>query len=174
MTTARLITPDIAYKDSYIAAMREFKAEGLLHYVDLDIDQMERDFDDYVRGLLDREHTVPSGWVTETVMWLVDEKGFIGRISFRHYLTDSLRRFGGHIGYEVRPTRRKEGHGKAMLRDMLPIARARGLEKVMLTCDQTNIGSQKIIQGNGGVLEDVIQLDFRPTPTMRWWISLGK
>ncbi|MDZ4671892.1 MAG: GNAT family N-acetyltransferase [Phototrophicales bacterium] len=172
MSSTSLIRPDIAYKDSYITAMHEFKAEKLWHYTDLDIEQLERDFDDYISGLLMREHTVPAGWVTETLLWLVDEKGFIGRISFRHYLTDSLQRFGGHIGYEVRPTRRNEGHGTAMLHEMLPIARAKGLDKVMLTCDDDNLGSQKIIITNGGVLEDVIQNDFRPVPTMRWWITL--
>lgn len=168
----KLVRPDVAYQASYIAAMREFKAEKLWHYTDLDIEQMDANFEDYVRTLHMREHTVPAGWVTETVMWAVDDAGFIGRISFRHYLTDALRRFGGHIGYEVRPTRRKEGHGTAMLREMLPIARAKGLQMVMLTCDTTNIGSQKIIQANGGVLEDIIQNESRPVPTMRWWISL--
>jgi predicted acetyltransferase len=59
-----------------------------------------------------------------------------------------------------------------MLHEMLPIARAKGLDKVMLTCDDNNLGSQKIIITNGGVLEDVIQNDFRPVPTMRWWITL--
>jgi predicted acetyltransferase len=172
MSVARLIRPEIAYKDSYIAAMQEFKAEKLWHYVDLDIEQLERDFDDYLREVVMREHTVPAGWVTETRLWLVDEKDFIGRISLRHHLNESLRRFGGHIGYEVRPTRRKEGHGTRMLREILPIARAKGLDKVMLTCDDDNVGSQKIIIANGGVLEDVIQNDFRPVPTMRWWITL--
>lgn len=168
----KLIRPDVAYQTSYIAAMHEFKAEQLWHYTNLDIEQMDANFDDYVRALHLREHIVPSGWVTETVMWAVDEAGFIGRISFRHYLTDALRRFGGHIGYEVRPTRRKEGHGTAMLREMLPIVRAKGLQMVMLTCDTTNIGSQKIIQANGGILEDIIQNESRPVPTMRWWIRL--
>ncbi|MCL4252660.1 MAG: GNAT family N-acetyltransferase [Anaerolineae bacterium] len=168
----KLVRPDVAYQTSYISAMREFQAEGLPHYTNLDLEIMNADFADYVRSLVMREHTVPAGWVTETVLWGVDEGGFIGRIAFRHHLTESLRQFGGHIGYDVRPTRRKEGHGTAMLTQMLAIARARGLDKVMITCDQTNIGSQKIIQANGGILEDVIQLDFRPVPTMRWWISL--
>jgi predicted acetyltransferase len=170
---AQLVRPDLAYKDSFVDAIREFHAEKLWHYADMDVDQFEHDVEDYIRDLHLREHTVPVGWVTETVMWWVDERGFIGRISFRHHLNDKLRVFGGHIGYEVRPTRRNEGHGTAMLNAMLPIVRARGLDKVMLTCDTTNIGSQKIIRANGGELEDIIQNDFRPTPTMRWWITLS-
>lgn len=169
----KLVRPDVAYRASYIAAMREFQAEGAPNYTNLDLDVMDQHFVDYVRNLLLREHTVPSGWVTETVMWAVDEQGFIGQISLRHHLTDALRRFGGHIGYAVRPSRRREGHGTAMLRQMLPIARARGLDKVMLTCDTTNVASQKIIQANGGVLEDIIQNESRPVPTMRWWIDLA-
>lgn len=171
--TAKLVRPDVRYQQSYMEAVHEFKAEGLVQYESLDIAYLETQFEDYVATILAREHTVPAGWVTDTLMWCVDDAGFIGRISFRHTLTESLRQFGGHIGYEVRPSRRKEGHGTAMLCAMLPIARAKGLDKVMLTCDLGNIGSEKIIRANGGVLEDVIQLDFRPVPTMRWWITLG-
>lgn len=112
------------------------------------------------------------GGVGQTLFWAVDEDGYIGRLAIRHALNDSLRIFGGHIGYNVRPSRRREGHGTRMLALALPHTRNLGIERVLITCDETNIGSRKIIAANGGVLEKVVQLGFREEPTLHWWIDL--
>lgn len=49
-----------------------------------------------------------------------------------------------------------------------------GLKKVMITCDEDNVGSRKIIQASGGILEDIIETKLNPDKksTMRWWIRL--
>lgn len=153
--------------------MREFQAEG--RHIDDDLKALEQAFDRFVRRWLARATNPPPGLVPETIFWMVDEAGeFVGRISIRHYLTDRLRIFGGHIGYEVRPSRRREGHGKMALRLALTEAQKLGLGRVMLTCDATNTGSRKIIEANGGVLEDIIEVDFQEAPVMRWWIEVGQ
>jgi predicted acetyltransferase len=61
----------------------------------------------------------------------------------------------GHIGYDVAPAARRQGHGTAMLRAALPIAAKLGLSQALITCDVDNIGSRRIIEANGGRLEDV-------------------
>jgi len=174
--STHLVRPTMAYKNSVIAAMHEFKADGHHRYNELDINSVEQHFDAYVAREYDEQP--PGNWVPNTIYWLVDdvppEQGgaFIGRISLRHYLNESLRNFGGHIGYEIRPSRRRQGHGTRMLALLLEICRERGMDKVMLTCDDDNTGSQKIIKNNGGVLEDVRKLPTRKQPVMRWWITL--
>jgi predicted acetyltransferase len=102
----------------------------------------------------------------------VEDGEFIGRISIRHQLTDMLTVYGGHIGYEIRPSMRRRGYGTLMLKLVLPEAYRLGLTRVLITCDDTNIPSAKIIESNGGVLIDVQQLDFRPVPTRRYWIAI--
>ena len=72
----------------------------------------------------------------------------------RHRLTEFLRDVGGHVGYYVRPSRRRRGHATAMLRAVLPYAADLGLERVLVTCDDTNEGSRRVIEAAGGVLED--------------------
>jgi predicted acetyltransferase len=163
--------PSKRYIQSFIAATREFHAEG--RYQELDIHALEQHFGGFVRRWLEREHTPRPGMVLESLYWLVEGDEFLGRVSIRHELTPTLLRFGGHIGYEVRPTQRCKGYGTACLRLALPEARRLGLRRVLVTCDTTNIGSRKIIEANGGQLQDVIQNDFRDVPTMRWWIDLG-
>lgn len=169
----KLVRPTVDYQASYIEAVHEFKADGHHRYVELQPSILDAGFAAFIQDELKKEQTPPfTNAVTETIYWLVDDKDFIGRISLRHELNDFLKTFGGHIGYEVRPTHRKQGHATEMLRLVLIEARKHGMKKVMLTCDDNNIGSQKVIQNNGGVLQDIVKLDFRDVPTMRWWITL--
>ncbi len=169
-----LTTPAERYRDSFLAALREFQAEG--RHANLDPDRLAADFGAFVRGLLARADraNVPSGRVPETVFWLIDgdDGEFIGRVSLRHELNDSLRLVGGHIGYEIRPSRRRRGHGRLILALALEEARARGLGRVLVTCDADNTGSKRIIEANGGQLEDAVTIPGDPTAKLRYWIAL--
>lgn len=172
----KLIRPSSEYQDSFIGAVREFQAERLHLYTDLETADLETDFEAYVQRELDRAQVpLRPEWVPDTIFWLVNDiqKEFLGRISIRHQLAGTLREFGGHIGYEIRPSQRCKGYGTLLLRLALPEARRLGITKALITCDIDNVGSQKIIEANGGVLEDVIELDYRNVPTMRWWIDLN-
>ena len=84
----------------------------------------------------------------------VDGEECLGRLSIRHVLTDGLREFGGHIGYVVRPSARRHGYAGAMLKAALPVARGLGVDPALHTCDDTNAGSLRVIESNGGVFED--------------------
>jgi predicted acetyltransferase len=79
---------------------------------------------------------------------------YLGRLAIRHRLTEFLRRSGGHIGYDVRPTARRRRYATAMLGEALPVARALGLAQVLVTCDTDKIASRKVIEANGGHYED--------------------
>jgi predicted acetyltransferase len=82
------------------------------------------------------------------------EDHVVGRISLRHALTPWLLEVGGHIGYAVRPSARGRGYATRALALMLPVAAAHGIDPVLITCDDTNVASRKVIEANGGVLED--------------------
>ena len=78
-----------------------------------------------------------------------------GLLTIRHRLTPSLLNLGGHIGYDIRPGARRRGHATAMLAAARPVARELGIDPVLITCDENNTGSRKVIEANGGVLEDI-------------------
>ena len=80
------------------------------------------------------------------------------RIAIRHELNDALRVEGGHIGYDTVPSFRGRGVATAMLREALPVARALGLTEVLLTCDDTNSASIRVIERNGGCLRETKDL----------------
>ena len=79
--------------------------------------------------------------------------GLCGAINLRHRrgTPDLPPQVSGHIGYSVVPWRRREGHGARALALMLPVAAARGLPHVIVTCDTGNVGSRRIIEANGGI-----------------------
>ena len=172
----KLIRPTTAYKDSFIATVREFQENDPDHYfpiiTGLDIDEVENDFDTYIERCLSGEHTPEqSGWVKATYMWLLEDDELLGIINIRHELNDHLRQYGGHIGYGVRPSQRRKGYASDMLRLSLPVARDLGIVKLLLICDTLNIGSQKVIEANGGILEKTA-----PGETyemMYWWIDIA-
>lgn len=159
-----LVVPDVRLRPSFLAAMAELvdeddhravlpgeradyagrwtSAEGFAAYVEqLNAEPLE-------------ETPRPEGWVPSTTRWFAEGDEVLGRITLRHRLTAFLHEEGGHIGYSVRPGARRRGHATAMLRGMLPLAAGLGIGAVLVTCDDTNTASRKVIEASGGVLED--------------------
>ena len=81
-----------------------------------------------------------------------DDK-IIGMINIRFALNDFLRKVGGHIGYNVRPTERQKGYATCMLRETLEFCKIIGLNEVIVSCNKDNIASAKVIKNCGGQLE---------------------
>ncbi len=115
-----------------------------------------------------RAGIVAPGIVAETTLWLVEGDIYLGRISIRHTLNDRLRVLGGHIGYDIRPSRRGQGLGTKMLALALPHAHALGIDPAMLTCDAANVASWRMIERNGGVREAAYEHE--GVTRLRYWI----
>ncbi len=149
----RLDPPHTRYRDTFLCAVAEFRQEGLPWWTGGDIDLAETDFPAFVAKRL--ADATPRGClgVGKTHLWAVVDEQLVGRISIHHELTDALRREGGHIGYDTLPSRRGRGVATEMLHQALPIARALGVDDILLTCDDTNTASIRVIERNGGALE---------------------
>jgi predicted acetyltransferase len=163
LTVARLVVPDVRVRASFRAALQEAGSE---HGERCSTDA---GFARYIADLLGAERVAPRpGLVTQTTWWWVEgpheRPEYLGRIALRHELTDALRRLGGHIGYDVRRSRRREGHATAMLAAVLPLAHERGIDPALITCDVGNRASRAVIERNGGILDD--ELD----GTLRFWV----
>ena len=167
-----LTEPSPVYKDSFIEGTRESQAEGLELFFNLD--KVSKNFEAFLQRLRNasKRAKITADRVPMSDFWLIDGDEYIGRLSLRHELNEALLLWGGHIGYQIRPSKRRRGYGKEILRLGLIKARESGLSRVLVTCDEDNIGSRKIIEYNGGQLENIIEVKDSPVRKMRYWIDI--
>jgi predicted acetyltransferase len=164
----RLVTPSAQWRSAFLEMARECDAAGERRYA-----LALRDFDAYLQKVEvgRRGQDLPQGWVPGAEFWLEHRGHIVACARLRLELTPDLENEGGHVGYDVRPSMRRLGHGTALLRLVLAEARALGIERVRVTCDDDNIGSVKVIERNGGVLAGLGVSKQTGKPVRQYWIE---
>jgi predicted acetyltransferase len=159
----------IADEAPFHAAHDAMAAEGFSFGFGLDEDL---DWQAYIASIEDRRRGigVRDGFVPATFLVAVVENVIVGRTSIRHELNDFLRQEGGHIGYCVLPELRRRGYATEILRQSLVLVRAVGVDDVLLTCDDVNVGSAAVIERCGGELESVVAAEDDGRALRRYWI----
>ena len=145
--------PSIERKEDAIEYLNEFieyKSEingsgGLDRYLDNYEGWLEKLEQDYVR--IPNEEKVPA-----RTYFLVRENDnrIVGMISIRLALNEKLKKFGGNIGYGIRPTERGKGYNKINLYLGLKVCEKYGIEKVLMDADLDNPASWKTMEALGG------------------------
>lgn len=173
MTGSRLVLRRLSLADEadVTAAVAEMAAEGghwtYRHRDDLPWPQ----YVSLVHGWEDGVD-VPEDFVAHAELVADVDGRVVGRASIRWELDEFLRTLGGHVGYAVRPAFRRQGFATEILRQSVLALRARGVDRVLVTCDDDNLASARVIEANGGVLEDVVpHTDPQLPPRRRYWIG---
>lgn len=157
------------WEREFASLAEDFRAGGDDRYM-----HAVADFDAYLLALRDGARGVglSPGRVAFDTFFLVRERRLLGRSTLRRQLTPELEIEGGHIGYDIRPSDRRRGYGTRLLALTLERARARGLERVLVTCDTDNIASARIIEKNGGALAGQAISHRSGKPVSQYWIEL--
>jgi predicted acetyltransferase len=165
-----LIEPTSRLRDDFYSLAEELSAEGNQQYKDA-----IRDFEKFLQFCADETagRNLAPDRVPQSTFWLVeDDQRILGCSRLRHRLNAFLEDFGGHIGYEIRPSVRRQGYGTHIFRLTLDKARDLGLRQVLVTADSSNIGSWRIIEKNGGVLDSEAVSPHTGQLLRKYWIAL--
>ena len=168
-----LVKPDLSYADEIIKYKEESLAESPVINGSAGLDRFSS-IEVWLEELKKRscEDTVPKGLVPSSTYLAVREKDnyIVGMIDIRHYLNEYLTQVGGNIGYGVRKTERNKGYAKQMLKLALEKCKELKIKKVLITCDEDNIASEKVILSANAKLEDIRNVDGENKT--RFWIDL--
>ena len=168
-----LVKPDLSYADEIIKYKEESLAESPIINGSAGLNRFSS-IEDWLEELKKRssEDTVPKGLVPSSTYLAVREKDnyIVGMIDIRHYLNKYLTQVGGNIGYGVRKTERNKGYAKQMLKLALEKCKELKIKRVLITCDEDNIASEKVILSANAKLEDIRNVDGENKK--RFWIDL--
>ena len=168
-----LIKPDLSYADEITKYKEESLKESPLINGSAGLNRFSS-IEDWLEELKKRssEATVPEGLVPSSTYLGVREKDnyIVGMIDIRHYLNEYLTQVGGNIGYSVRKTERNKGYAKQMLKLALEKCKELKIKKVLITCDEDNIASEKVILSANAKFEDIRCID--DENKKRFWIEL--
>ena len=168
-----LVKPDLSYADEIIKYKEESLKENPLINGAAGLDNFSS-IKDWLEELKKKssQETVPEGLVPSSTYLAVREKDnyIVGMIDIRHYLNEFLKQFGGNIGYSVRKNERNKGYAKQMLKLALEKCKDLKMKKVLITCDEDNIASEKVILSANAKFEDIRSIDGKNKK--RFWIDL--
>jgi predicted acetyltransferase len=163
-----VVVPGLRYHQSFLGALQEYHREGLHTELQPQLLNSQVKFRQWIEDARDAgirgEAPVERDRVPHRVYWWVAGEHYLGRARLNLRLNEELTEFGGHVGYDIRPTARGRGHATALLRATLQIARDAGIASALLTCAPDNHASRRVIERNGGVLQDI-----SPAGRLRYW-----
>ncbi|MBU3175243.1 GNAT family N-acetyltransferase [Clostridium estertheticum] len=158
----------LSYKDEFIYNNESMDGTGFLRNANSPQEYIEK-------SLLNETEEVDGGKVTATQLLAIrkSDNCIVGMIQIRHFLNDYLLQYGGHIGYSVRKSERNKGYAKEELRQALTYCKdILHISRVLLTCDNDNLASQKTILAQGGKKENEVVMKDDNCVVERYWIDL--
>ena len=171
MSNVYLKFPTIEDKDNWLDYLDEYhkynpKASPLGYKDDFIFEEWIKNVENSHKGI-----DLKEGWVPSSMYFVMDDDRIVGTLSVRHNLnTPMLSKYAGHIGYGVRPSERRKGYATTLLNLALEKCRELGLDRVMVSCKEDNIGSAKTIENNCGELEEYVEdngMTFK-----KYWIKI--
>lgn len=157
-TTATMVLtlakPSVEFGPSYNAMVQACIdiGEG---YPYNNIELAKHDFAAFVRELEEEAQGIglpPGISPQQTYLLIKDGSEVIGELRFRPTIPQPYEEQNGHIAYNLHPSARRKGYATRMLALVLDEARALSMEGVMLTIEEENPASVRVIEKNGGKL----------------------
>ena len=146
--------PSINRKDEAIDYINEFIKNNSEINGTGGLDRYLNDYDGWLEKLSQDYTRIPDeNKVPARTYFLVRENDnkIVGMINIRLTLNDKLKKFGGNIGYSIRPSERRKGYNKINLYLALKVCDKYNIDKILLDADLENVASWKTMEALGGV-----------------------
>lgn len=172
LSKLKLIEPTLEFKHFFNEYIEEWKKDGL-PFTPSSPNPLNTTYEGWLERLKQYKNakTCPSDLVPADTFFMTDEnEKILGMINIRYKLNDYLKNYGGNIGYGIRPSERRKGYAKKMLKLGLEKCREEGVKKVLITCNKDNAASAKTIMACGGIFEKEIEENGKIK--QRYWIEL--
>ena len=159
MSSVYLKFPSLEDKENVLDFKNEFKTCGENMIGDAGLNRIE-EFEEWllkVTADTNKDTCEKGRWPASLYLtYRLSDNKLVGMIQIRHILTEYLFNYGGHIGDCVRPSERGKGYGTEQIGLALEKCRELGMDKVLITCDSTNIASSKVIEKMYGSLQNEV------------------
>lgn len=174
MTNLLLELPSEKHEKAWRTIIEEFESlgEAIIPYaLTLEIENYSLYLEKTMDYHMDRN--VPDNFVPASLYFLMDKGSdkILGAVSIRHRLNAYLLERGGHIGYGIAPSERRKGYATEILALALEKCKDLGIEKALVTCNKSNLGSSKTILKNNGVLENEV-VEESGNVVERYWVEI--
>ena len=174
MEAIALVKPGAALLPGYVAALRTgWSPSNLFDLSAAHLAAIEADAAAFLAGYdgsPGSTNVAPDGRTVPRLpgqLFWISDGSFCGFMSFRHQpgTPDLPDHVSGHVGYGVVPWQRRRGVATAALRAVLPVARAAGLDRVLITTDPDNEASRRVILAAGGASPTLL-----PGSKLGFWV----
>lgn len=146
--------PNIDRKEDAIAYIKEFYEHKSKTHGTGGLNKYLENYEEWLEKLQDDYTTTPTEEkVPGRTYFLVrsSDNKIVGMINIRLALNERLKKYGGHIGYCIRPTERGKGYNKINLYLGLKVCQEHGIKTVLMDADKDNPASWKTMEALGGV-----------------------
>lgn len=145
----RLEKPSLKHVDSFVEAVSGHNVDSF--YDNFDLAAFVKNPINQIQEWCEAETDPLPGRVPELHLWAIENEKYVGTISLRLALNESLKKRGGHVGYETARSARGRGVAKEMLRQIKLFPQAKAIRTLLLTCNENNMISEKVMMANGAV-----------------------
>lgn len=168
----KLIFPSMEYERQALEYMEEMKLSNSSYAGCVMLEEYLNNYSGWLDKLERFKSNPDEGYSRSETYFLIREcdNKILGFIDLRYDLTDFLFKYGGHIGYSIRPSERRKGYATKMLNMALKKYRELNIDKVLVCCNKNNIGSKKVILANKGIFEN--EVSKKDEIIQRYWIDL--
>lgn len=172
----QLIKRCAEYAPGYKDYCRELYDHQITYFRPTNPDSIDDDWFSRTKPWYDKkEQGLIEGQAISFHYWAVDNGRFIGEFQLRTQFTEKVLTDIGSIGYAVRVSEWGKGYGTEILRQGLSLAKEHGMDKVLLTINDTNEASICVCEKLGGKLADMIEAYNEAEGRhllRRYWIAL--